>query len=283
MSFPIPGVWTLDTKDAKRDEKKRERSPSSFFFCQARSLQLASQYFRDDRLVSTARGGVARKHRHRTNLALFGQLMASFEYLLKDFIATTIDLTDVFDHQVMKADWLQLEVGRVLAQREAKSTVGALLIHPTLGWHSPKVVNDRYQDLFSFQPVAGDEVSTLNSLWLIRHSVAHNAGFMTSHDAFRLGTGDLSEKVMDIDTRFFRGTTEFLVQIAERIAENVGETALREWIRKRSTAKPDFTRDKATYERLKWLGVCLKSRVKDLPDFGDEDYSADWRRTTDSK
>ena len=111
----LPTGWTANTADTERDEKKRVASPASFFFCQGQGIRLAAGYFEDSRLVATAQGGTAKKHRLRIHLALFGQLMASFEYMLKDFVARVIDLTDVFDERLKQAKWVDINVDRVLA------------------------------------------------------------------------------------------------------------------------------------------------------------------------
>src|SRR6266705_2427678 len=185
MPFPIPDVWNRDTADVVRDELKRKESPCSFFWSQGQSLSLAAEYFVDDRLAETARGGVALKHRHRVHLALFGQLMASFEDLLKYFVAKVIDLTAVLDTKVQKAKWMEVDASKVLAYRLVATTPGAMLVHSTLGWHVPATVKLRYQELFSRNPITNDEISTLERLWILRHTVAHNAGFVIQYDAVR--------------------------------------------------------------------------------------------------
>ena len=83
---------------------------------------LAAGYFTNKRLAKSARGGIGFKHRHRIHLALFGQLMASFEYFLKDFVARAVDATTNLDEKIQKEKWLEINVDRVLANRS-----GALL------------------------------------------------------------------------------------------------------------------------------------------------------------
>ncbi len=98
--------------------------------------------------------------------------MAAFEWCVKDFIAQVIDATDTFDNLVIDSKWIEVEKSRLLVQREVTASIGALLVHPTLGWHDPRIVNERYSVLFQAQPIAKDEVLTLERLWLLRHSVA---------------------------------------------------------------------------------------------------------------
>lgn len=270
----LPGEWTANSTDAARDDAKRTASPSSFFYSQGRSLVLAAQYFRDDRLTESARSGVAKKHRHRIHLALYGQLMASFEYLLKDFVARAIDVTDLYDERLKKAKWVDVDVARVLGSRITTMSVGAMLIHPTLGWHHPEQVNARYEGLFQYRPIQEGEVEYLNRLWILRHTVAHNAGFLTAHDAARLGASSLSEKVVAIDDTFISEAFDFLRPTARRIAEEIGGRILNEWLSTR-VPEPNYVRDAQTYAALKHLATCLESRPGDLPDRTEADYLAD--------
>ncbi|MEM7561359.1 MAG: hypothetical protein AAF394_19715, partial [Planctomycetota bacterium] len=110
LVFPIPSRRNRDTVDAKRDELKRQRSPGSFFYSQGWGQVLAAGYFTNERLAESARGGIALKHRHRIHLALFGQLMASFEYFLKDFVAKAVDATTNLDEKIRKEKWLEIDV-----------------------------------------------------------------------------------------------------------------------------------------------------------------------------
>jgi hypothetical protein len=186
MPFPIPEKYSSEAADVARDEAKRRVSPPSFFFAQTQALFLSAEYFKNDRLQPSARGGVANKHRNRIRSALFGQVMASFEFCIKDFIAQVIDSSDVFDEAIHRCKWIDVDKSRVLAQRDVAGSVGALLIHPLLGWHDTDELNKRFEELFKYQLLDRDEAQKLRRLWIIRHSVAHNGGFVTHHDAYRL-------------------------------------------------------------------------------------------------
>ncbi|HEX8987658.1 MAG TPA: hypothetical protein VF816_06830 [Rhodocyclaceae bacterium] len=278
MPFPIPDAWNRDTADAERDETKRKESPCSFFFSQGRALVLAANYFSDDRLGEQARGGVALKHRHRIHLALFGQLLAAFEYMLKDFIAKVVDTTAVFDEKIYKAKWIEVNAGNVLASRAVAATPGSILIHPTLGWHYPESVNARYQELFSHQPIGANEIASLNRLWILRHSVAHNAGFVIHHDASRIGNSALAEKVANINSSFISESFDFLCPIAERIATVIGDKVLLQWLASVKPLAADFARDEEIYLRMKRLASYVASRTRDLPTYVVADYNADMAR-----
>ena len=275
MTFPVPGQWRSETKQAKRDEKKRTSSPCCFFYAQGQALVTAARYFSDDKLLEKCRGGVAGKHRHRIHLALFGQLMASFEYMLKDFMAQVADASDIFDSQLKSQKWIWLDIERVLSQRVARTTAGALLIHPSLGWHDPEQVNQRFNQVLGNEVIERDEMPTLSRLWIVRHSVAHNAGFVTAPDAARLGSSRLNEQVVAIDETYIEGSFKFLCGIARRVATLCGECVLTQWLRSLDDLRPDYGRDGHTYDQLKLLATFIASRPKDLPTFGEEDYLRD--------
>lgn len=276
MPFPKAAVWNRESADVARENLKREHSPCSFFCSQGRSLCLAADYFKDDRLAQAARGGVATKHRHKNQLAIFGQLMAAFEYLLKDYVAKAIDATSAFDEKIRKQDWLDVTTDRVLAQRVVQSSIGSMLVHPTLGWHSPETVNERFKALFNVAPIEGGEIKTLSTLWVLRHSVAHNAGFVTAHDAARINQPALAERVVYIDDDFIEETFKFLKNIARRLAETCGKSILKQWFASVKEYGNDFARDQIAYGRTKHLATCVVSRTQPLPEVTESMYLADW-------
>lgn len=132
MPFPNLTPWTHATKDVLRESNKRQASPASFFCSHGQTLCLAAGYFVDERLSEAARGGVASKHRHKNQLAIYGQLMAAFEYMLKDFVAKAIVSTSAFDDKVKLQEWLSVTTDRMLMQRVVQTSIGATLVHPPL-------------------------------------------------------------------------------------------------------------------------------------------------------
>lgn len=276
LVFPIPSPRNRDTVDAQRDERKRQSSPGSFFYSQGRGQVLAAAYFTDDRLADFARGGVALKHRHRIHLALFGQLMASFEYFLKDFVAKAIDSTTRLDEKIKKERWLEIDVDRVLANRSGMATIGSTLVHSTLGWHSPAQVNARYVSLFSRNAFSAREVETLEKLWVLRHSVAHNAGMIIHYDATRIGDEMLADHAADIDANFISETFNFLSPIARMICQECGGNLLRQHFQPLQARGPDFVADVPFYARLKPLSEYVQSRATELPPIDAAVYNADF-------
>lgn len=283
MALQDPKTWTHDAKDMKREEAKREQSPASFFFSQGHALVLAGAYFHNERLTVGSRGGVATKHRHRIRLALFGQLMASLEFLLKDFVAKVVDTVPTFDKDLLKAKRLQVDAARILSMKSAATTAGALLLHPTMGWQDPEEVNKRYESLFSAAPIANEERPVLEELWILRHSVAHNAGFVTAYDAARAGMPHLAGEVADIDQPFLKDSFQFLCQIARRIAEDVGDKVVCRWLKERQLAGRDYSRDKEVYTRLKLLRTYVPSRARELPKMRKSAYTSDFHAAKSGK
>lgn len=199
--------------------------------------------------------------------------MASFEWCLKDFVAQLVDATDLFDDKVDEAKWIQVEKSGVLASREVSTSAGAVLIHPTQGWHDPSNVNNRYTHFFGRALLDKKQSAALERLWLLRHSVAHNAGYVTSHDAYRMQAPSLSDKAVRIDGEFLRQTWEFLGTVVRRLQNPIGEHIVFEWCSRKAAG--DFDSDQAVYRRLKHVTFAVESRSKSLPHIDERMYVAD--------
>jgi hypothetical protein len=204
--------------------------------------------------------------------------MASLEYLLKDFVAQVVDLADIYDDRIRRAKWIEVNAGQILNVRAARTSPGALLLHSTLGWQDPRTVNQRYKEIFEYEPIDGAEVDALERLWVLRHSVAHNAGLVIAQDAARGGMPHLSNEVVDIDAEFIDQTFLFLCNIARRVAEKVGDKVISDWLRSKKDNGMDYRRDKQTYTWLKWLATYVDSRAQDLPRVSKSSYSTDFAK-----
>jgi hypothetical protein len=79
-----------------------------------------------------------------------------------------------------------------MSTREGFTRLGAVLIHPLTGWQVPETMNSRFKDVFKREPIAPDEIQKPRDLWIIRHLIAHNGGFVTRADARRLRSLTLS-------------------------------------------------------------------------------------------
>jgi hypothetical protein len=274
LGFPIPGTYASEAADIARDERKRLASPPSFFFAQTKGLVLAAGYFVNTRLRVASHSAVAGKHRHRIQASLFGQLMAAFEYCLKDFVAQIIDGTDIYDSVIERSDWISIDKSRILAQRDVPGRIGAMLIHPLLGWQEPREVNARYRNFFEQEIFTSQaEIETINRLWIPRHTVAHNAGFVTHHDSYRLRAPLLKERTIQMSPEYLGDTRLFLGTVIRRMADPVGSAVMSRWLRQRSSG--DFRQDAEAYSRLKLICTVMESRTTDLPGFVEADYMAD--------
>lgn len=278
MPFPIPDRYASEAADVARDEMKRRSSPPSFFFAQTQALLLSAGYFRDSRLITGARGGVAKKHRNRISSALFGQLMAAFEFCIKDFLAQVIDASDVYDELVGECKWINVDKSLILAQRDIAGSVGALLIHPLLGWHDTETVNVRYEAFFKHRLLDDDEARELGRLWILRHSVAHNGGFVTHHDSYRLQAPSLRESAIAMDEDFLRDTAVFLRELVSKMSHGnpIGDRVLTDWITKKATGT--WASDKEPFGRVRTLVTVVRQRTKPLPKVTKGVLSADRAR-----
>lgn len=273
-SFIVPEPYTSESADIKRDEDKRLRSPPSFFIAQTQALSLAAGYFNDDRLRPGIMRMVAAKHRHRIHGALFGQVMAAFEFCLKDYIAQLVDKTDMYDEAIQRSDWIAIDKSRVLARRDSTGGVGGILIHPLLGWHESDRVNERYKGLFDHAIFdSREELLTIDRLWILRHSVAHNAGFVTAHDAYRLQAPSLSERAVRIDEEFLGQAVEFLRTVVRRMGNPIGTAVLRKWFATRAVGA--WEQDQAVYSALKLVTTVRQARTDELPKITEAMYVKD--------
>lgn len=273
MTFPVPNPSPSESNDAQRDEAKRQASPPSYFFAQSQAILTAVRYFEG---LNSGYEGAAKKHRNRTRSALFVQLMTSFEFAMKDFLARTIDATHIYDDEVKGWDWLQIDVATVLGTREGLGRLGAVLVHPLQGWQTPETMNRRYRDVFEREPIASAEVGQLRDLWVVRHSVAHNGGFVTVPDARRLRSADLRERQVLIDLLYLEATIELLRGVVLRLETVLGPALLGRWFKE--AAAGTWEQDRDDYRRLKLMTTCLLSRPKDLADPTEAQYLEDLAR-----
>jgi len=146
-------------------------------------------------------------------------------------------------------------------------------VHPTLGWHTPSEVNARYQGVFEASPIAKTEIAHLDRLWLLRHSVAHNGGLITHHDAYRMGAPHLGGESAKIDAAYIAAAEALLGDIVKRLAAPVGEKIIEKWLNERSTGT--WAADQQAYSKLKVLTTAVMSRSAELPITSEADWHAD--------
>lgn len=117
----------------------------------------------------------------------------------------------------------------------------------------------------------------MEKLWVLRHSVAHNAGMIIHYDATRIGDEMLADHAADIDANFIAGTFTFLSPIAKKNCEECGGNLLRTQFQPRHARGPEFVADTPAYSRLKPLSEYVKSRLQELSSIDQPTYEADFR------
>lgn len=135
-------------------------------------------------------------------------------------------------------------------------------------------MNRRYKLLFGQEVfVSSAEIETINRLWILRHAVAHNAGFVTHHDSYRLRAPSLKERTIEITPEFLRHTRDSLAVTVRRQGDPIGQAVLSRWLKQRSSG--DFAQDSEAYRRIKSIATVVKQRTRDLPLLAAADYLAD--------
>jgi hypothetical protein len=137
-------------------------------------------------------------------------------------------------------------------------------------------VNTRYRFFFGQDPIDKTFTKELDRLWVLRHSVAHNAGLVTNHDAMRIGTPSLSHKVVAINDTFIEETFKFLSPIARSMVQIAGDSLLSRLREDIAVQGKNFTRDADLYIAIKRLSSFIKSRTQGLPVFSAADYNTDF-------
>jgi hypothetical protein len=204
--------------------------------------------------------------------------MAAFEFCVKDFIAQAIDSSDLYDEKVNEAKWIDVSKSRILAQRESAANVGAILIHPLLKWHDTDELNIRFETFFGSQLLDKREAQTLQRLWILRHSVAHNSGFVTGHDAYRLQAPTLTEAAIEMNYEFMKDAVNFLRGVVLKFehGQRLGDAVLGRWLQEKATG--DWLEDKDAYRRVRALVTVMRRRTDGIPTFTKGMYSADRKR-----
>lgn len=131
------------------------------------------------------------------SLALLGAMMGHFETFQKAIFAGLIERSATFPDFSTKsfisnisknasADFI-VSPDRLLAFRSAKAPVGFVIADSLSGWHNPERFNERLKafgmkvDYFSKK-----EMSDLEVLWQLRHSIVHTGAWLTEPDAQKI-------------------------------------------------------------------------------------------------
>lgn len=128
--------------------------------------------------------------------ALLGTILGHFETYQKALFAGLVERSNLFTafeverfltHFSKNAAGLEVSPGRLLAFRTLKAPVGSVLADSLSGWHSPSRVNILFKAFGIKQDMFGSsEISDLEVLWQLRHSIVHTGAWLTHPDAHKL-------------------------------------------------------------------------------------------------
>jgi hypothetical protein len=128
------------------------------------------------------------------SLALVGALMGHFETFQKAIFAGLVERSasfpefnvDSFISQIeknLRSD-VVISPARLLAFRSVKAPVGFVVADSLKGWHKPAVFNAMLK-AFGIRKdyFGGKEISDLEVLWQLRHTIVHTGAWLTEPDA----------------------------------------------------------------------------------------------------
>lgn len=155
----------------------------SFFHCKNKFTKLKSGKYNKDSEDSL----------HYISCAILGTVMGYFETYQKTLFAGLVEMSSIFPGfapdkflENFKKNNIEISIPviRLLAFRTLNAPVGLVLAEALSGWHNPGKVNTFFkiigckQDLFS-----PDDVSDIEVLWQLRHSIVHTGAWLTLPDA----------------------------------------------------------------------------------------------------
>ena len=141
--------------------------------------------------------------------------MGHFETYQKSLFAGIVDWSiniEEFDFDKFKkslsgsnAGSFEVDLNRMMAQRGSLAHVGYVIADSLGGWHNPARVNAYFQGIGLKQNIfSGDQISDLNVLWQIRHSIVHTGAYITAADAQKIARlSSKSDCPIIFDHRFY--------------------------------------------------------------------------------
>lgn len=123
-----------------------------------------------------------------------GSLMGHFETYQKSLLAGLIELSSLFpefDADAFTKHFgkhcggdISIQVSRALSLRGANTKIGYVIADSLAGWHNPKRVNAFFKALKVKKDVlTADQVSDLEVLWQLRHSIVHTGAWLSVPDS----------------------------------------------------------------------------------------------------
>lgn len=131
---------------------------------------------------------------HHIACAILGTTMGHFEtyqrFLFSGILERSTSFTSFDTEKFLKhfdkncGGEVSISTNRLLAFRELNAPVGFVFADSLTGWHSPRRVNTFFKAFGIVQEVFSNaEVSDLEVLWQLRHSVVHTGAWLTIPDA----------------------------------------------------------------------------------------------------
>lgn len=128
------------------------------------------------------------------SLALVGAIMGHFETFQKAIFAGLVERSAIFPSfntknfisQIGKNGGADFEISpeRLLAFRTAKAPVGFVMADSLSGWHNPEMFNSRLKAFgMQIDYFSNKDVSDLEVLWQLRHTIVHTGAWLTEPDA----------------------------------------------------------------------------------------------------
>lgn len=225
------------------------RSPATAFLQQAVHMVNATDYCKghfakkkNDEFTKDAQDTI-----YRLSSAMLASLMGHFEtyqhFLFAGLLETT-RLAPSFDvdtcvKNLEKHGNLTVDLVRVSSFRGQPTPIGQILADNLKGWHYPRKVNSYFKAVVPKHDLyTNKEVSELQVLWQLRHSIAHTAGWLTQPDSQKIsaliGHGNrpvrLNREFIPAVARRFHSIVERSVKALEKqyVASLNGELAERE-------------------------------------------------------
>ncbi len=128
--------------------------------------------------------------------ALLGAAMGHFETYQRSLFAGLLDLADSlptfnsskFLRQIKKECGFEVTISpeRLLAHRGTDITCGIVFADALGGWHNPQRVNSYFSALGVRPLFSNNDLSDIEVLWQLRHSIVHSASSIRVQDAAKV-------------------------------------------------------------------------------------------------
>lgn len=225
-------------EDYLLDEERDETSLEAYLSCPAgaflRYVCDAYDAFRycELRFTRKSDGNYNKDSKESLNhiaCSLLATVMGHFETYQKSLLAGLIDWSvniedfnfDKFRKSLSRSGSIDFEVdlNRMLAQRGAFAHVGYVIADSIGGWHNPKKVNNYFQGLgIKSNAFSNEQISELEVLWQMRHSIVHTGAYITAADSQKVERlADKADCPIIFDHRFYNWFSRKMHRITQDV------------------------------------------------------------------